>query len=46
MLLILQVGEMSDLIVRYVQHPEISIILKPRDLGQGIVGDVELFKVT
>lgn len=45
MLLILQMGEMSDLIVRNVQDSEIGVILKPRDLSQGIVRNVELFKV-
>ena len=36
---------MSDLIVRDVQDSEVSIILEPGDLGQGIMGDVEFFKV-
>ena len=45
MLLILQVGEMSNLIVRDVEDSQIGITLKPRDLCQSIVGDVEFFKV-
>ena len=45
MLLILQVREMSNLIVRDVEDSQISIPLKSRDLGQSIVGDVEFFKV-
>ena len=45
MLLIFQIGEMSDLIVRDVKDPEIGIVLEARNLSQGIVGDVEFFKV-
>lgn len=45
MLLVLQVREMSDLIIRDVEDPEVAIILQARDLSQGIVGDVEFFQV-
>ena len=45
MLLILQVREMSDLIVRDVENSEVGIILEVRDLSQGIVGYVEFFQV-
>ena len=45
MLLILQVREMSDLIVRDVEDSEVGIILEVRDLSQGIVGYVKFFQV-
>ena len=45
MLLILQVREMSNLIVRDVEDSQIGVTLKSRDLCQSVVGDVEFFKV-
>ena len=45
MVLILQVREMSDLIVRDVEDSEVGVILEVRDLGQCIVGYVEFFQV-
>ena len=45
MLLVFQVRDTSNLIVRDVEDSEIGITLKSRDLGQSVVGDVEFFKV-
>ena len=45
MLLVLQVREMRDLIVRDVEDSEVSIVLQARNLSQGIVRDVEFFQV-
>ena len=45
MLLILQVRQMGDLVVRDVEHSEIGVVLESRDLRQGVVRNVEFFKI-
>ncbi len=36
---------MSDLVVRDVQNSQVGVFLETRDLGQGVVGNVEFFQV-
>ena len=45
MLLLFQVREMSNSIVRNVDDSEVGILLQARYLNQGIMGNVEFFQV-
>lgn len=45
MLKMLQVGQLGDLIIRYIQHTKLKVSLEARDLLKRIVRYVELFEI-